>query len=206
MGRRNDESSDKGREERRKERVTSPDGENETCNKCEKEVKGGQRGLECGLCLAWYHAGCEKVSKDEYTGLKMSGDAGEWFCRQCKGQFASLKRANAMLREENKVLKEENESLKSRLDIVEKKLANIDINVEDIKDKVIESIREENERKEKKKNIVVFNLPETEGETEERKKDQELATCSDIIYNEIGVQQAEIVQVTRMGRPREGNS
>lgn len=80
----------------------------------------------------------------------MSGNAGEWFCRQCNGQFASLKRANAMLREENKVLKEENEHLKNRLKIVEKKLKNIELSVENIKDKVIKSIREENERKEKK--------------------------------------------------------
>lgn len=58
----------------------------------------------------------------------------------------------------------------------------------------------------KKNNIVIFNLKEIEGEDEGNKKDREVAMCSDILSHEIGVPQAEIRQVTRLGRPREGNT
>lgn len=79
--------------------------------------------------------------------------------------------------------------------------------MEDVKEKVIKSIREKNERKEKKKNNVIFNLPEFESETQGSKKDtSDIAMCSDTIGNEVSVPQVEIMQVTPMGNPREGKN
>ncbi|KAK4319483.1 hypothetical protein Pmani_009586 [Petrolisthes manimaculis] len=101
-------------EEERKENVTT-DEEMDLCGKCEHVVKDGQRGLECGLCFTWFHAGCEKVNKEEYDSIKVIGKKAQWFCRDCTGKFSNLQVANTKLKEENILLKVENQKLKDRI-------------------------------------------------------------------------------------------
>ena len=62
--------------------------------------------------------------------------------------------------------------LLDRLEKVEKRQEDMEINmIENIKEKVIESIQEDEGRRNKNKNIVIFNILEAEGENEREKKD-----------------------------------
>ncbi len=186
-----------------------PEGETETdhtCITCNRQVRGRQGGVLCGFCDVWFHIGCEKVKKDEYEQLKELVDKAHWFCRQCSGQFKSVKRDYHALREENKALKQDNQTLKNKLEEIEKKLETIQVQiVKDIKEQVMEEIKEE-DRERRKCNLVIYNLQETtttKKDSPQETEDLEKVLCLTLFEQEIKVTNTEIVSVRRFGRPRQ---
>ncbi|KAK4317199.1 hypothetical protein Pmani_011680 [Petrolisthes manimaculis] len=168
---------------------------NADCGVCDRPVR--KIGVLCGLCEGWFHVGCEKLSKDDYEKLTELGDKSHWFCKTCRSKFKGMKK-------EIQVLREDNKALKNRLEAVEKRMDDLqnDI-VRDIKEKVIEEIREDEEQERRKSNLVIYNLPEPEGTNAEEVGDIEEAVCQQLFEQEIKVQEVAVVSVKRLGKPRE---
>lgn len=62
--------------------------EDEFCEVCKKEVKNEEKGMQCDVCLSWFHGGCVDVSKPLYEailkyGSAKSGCSIQWYCRTC---------------------------------------------------------------------------------------------------------------------------
>ena len=55
---------------------------------CNLEVKANQEGVQCDICMAWYHRPCHDISKSAYNAL-MRFDAASFICQPCK-QMPSL--------------------------------------------------------------------------------------------------------------------
>ena len=127
--------------------------EESICGTCEKELKSSHNGLQGYLCDRWFHCGCEKVSAEDYKLLSREENGAQWYCKTCRGQVRNMKDENRKLRSENKNLVMENETLKNCLSKLEKKIEDLneDIKqevVEDVKRVVIETMKEENEKRE----------------------------------------------------------
>ena len=62
---------------------TSKENESEdaNCPLCKKRVWGGDKGVGCDRCRAWYHAECLYLSDEEYFSLSESNE--DWFCDCC---------------------------------------------------------------------------------------------------------------------------
>ena len=67
---------------------------------------------------------------------------------------------------------------------------------------VIEVMEEREEKLKKMKNVVIFNLrePDTGNLSMKEKKEQDQAVCKDIITNELGVEDVEIMETIRLGK------
>lgn len=70
---------------------------------------------------------------------------------------------------------------------------------EEMKDTAREEVREELEKERKKDNIIVFNLPESEGDSTEEQQSTDTAKCLEILSEHIKVENVEIADAFRLG-------
>ena len=52
--------------------------------KCGLEVKNNQQGIQCDLCMAWFHALCQDMSKSAYNALSRHSTTLAFICDKCK--------------------------------------------------------------------------------------------------------------------------
>lgn len=75
--------------------------------------------------------------------------------------------------------------------------------VEDIKERVVEEMKEEQEQKLKKNNLVIYRLNESKcQDVVDREKDDK-QMCEKIMKDELKVEDVNIVQVIRLGKVRQ---
>ena len=56
------------------------EGNKEVCPKCQKKMTNWTKGVECEVCLNWYHLGCGNISESEYADIAET----VWYCMICK--------------------------------------------------------------------------------------------------------------------------
>lgn len=71
-------------------------------------------------------------------------------------------------------------------------------------EKVIEYVKEEEDKTRRKNNLVMYNVPESDKENSLERIDEDVAKCCDIFENSLGLEKEEfgIVKVIRLGKPR----
>lgn len=194
------------------------------CGDCNRRVRSDQHGILCDNCSKWYHCGCEGIDVGEYKMLmkltENSYNRMRWQCKHCDNQLKGLMAENGKLREDNKKLREENFHLVNRVEKLEKKIENIEKYmemgtyenadrsqpnlseqvVEKIKNKVLEEIREGEEREKKKENLIIFNLPESNSSEAKEREEYDTNLCKELFQDEIKVREFEVVKVIRLGK------
>ena len=65
------------------------------CKVCKKEVKRGDKGIECQLCDDWYHTKCVGISSAVYKELVQGNDNLLWVGDCCKDKFRKSKKTEA---------------------------------------------------------------------------------------------------------------
>lgn len=177
----------------------------ENCVKCKRKVLNEENGLQCDSCLGWYHAGCDQVDIDAYKVLKKSRYI--WCCRGC----SPMARENLQtLKEMKRVTKElQNENAESKALIMKheerlQKLENKQELLTQIKEEIKEDLREEEDRKSRKNNLVLYRIPEKK--TEEETTQNDLNTCKKVFTEVLEVREIEITEVKRLGKPTQGKS
>ena len=64
----------------------------EKCGACLKTV--GDRDVDCGIqcevCLSWFHGKCQDVDEELYKILNKYNDAIHWFCKSCSSNTAKF--------------------------------------------------------------------------------------------------------------------
>ncbi|KAK4328797.1 hypothetical protein Pmani_000816 [Petrolisthes manimaculis] len=118
---------------------------------------------------------------------------------------------------------DKNEGIDERVKIIEEKMEGRD---EDIVDKVtntivekieavdivqktaevvIRHIEEKEKREKRKKNVVLYDVPESSQNEVQSRIDDDLSRCNDLFETSLRVRECNIERVSRLGRPREDN-
>lgn len=41
----------------------------EKCGECSKQVRDGEKAIQCELCETWFHSSCQLIDDDQYYAL-----------------------------------------------------------------------------------------------------------------------------------------
>ena len=53
-----------------------------SCPICKEDVKDGEDGISCDMCVSWLHKNCLHMTDEEFTELR--GSETPWFCARCR--------------------------------------------------------------------------------------------------------------------------
>src|ERR1043165_10103449 len=88
----------------------------ETCGVCDEEVKSKDKGIECDLCLKWYHAKCTDLPDQLFKALqKFGADSLKWYCKGCKGMVDKVLGRIAKLEDRQQSLESEVDGMKKEV-------------------------------------------------------------------------------------------
>ena len=171
------------------------------CGICKKEVKETHNGLGCDACETWYHCGCIKITQDEYKLIQKMGNQLCWSCGRCG---LDIKKQNELLKSENEKLRTELEEIKKKINKVDDKLEEIGKNIknniiQEVKKEIIEEIREDEERKLKKRNLVIYKVMESKDDIENGEQ-HDLRFCNELFSDGLQIANVKIEKTVRLGR------
>ena len=65
--------------------------DNSECSKCKTDVGDDDEGIQCDLCLNWYHLKCTDLTTDSYKCFTDDTVIGiKWFCEKCVHKIENL--------------------------------------------------------------------------------------------------------------------
>ena len=190
----------------------------------------GQKALECFLCDKWYHTKCVSINDKAYDSIsKFDSNRGiEWLCLSCKNDRDKLKSENLSMKKIIDELGKDNKTLQKNYDELKKNLDNLKIEIKtdilrevreemmsqrnlnnngsnnlngnNLREEIVKAIKEEEENKLRKSNLIIYNLDESNKEksNDQNKEDQD--RLKDLFTNNLKVQNFEMVKVFRLGR------
>lgn len=161
------------------------------CGNCQRPVRESENGLQCDGCDIWYHAGCERIPVEMYKMYKKYKEE-LWFCQACK---PTVKQYIRKMRD----IEAKQQDLIARVEQLEKGTINKDIDglVQNI---TVEEMEEREDRKRRKNNIVLYNLPESDEADPKEREREDNKMCEDLFTNHLKVAGVEIDKVIRLGR------
>ena len=148
------------------------DSENEDqapCHNCKKMITMENDGIKCNFCEHWLCFPCSKLKKVVYQALRESPDNVMWFCDYCCTAFPGVKKVMVQIGS----LEDRYSSLEERVDKLEEKSQNVE-NEDKIKEVCRKEIVEQHEIEKRKLNMVIFNVPESEEQSPEARKANDL--------------------------------
>lgn len=216
-----------------KERDSTPGGSQRTkkkapCGHCKKETTGGT-SVPCGFCETWFHTECIDGMSDQFReccdAMNRINGGSAFLCVICRklatklnGTIADVnKKVDALearvqkLELENKVLNEKVEKTESKAEQVKGQIGGMEKEIEEGMRKAKEEVKVEmstemKNREERKANIVVYGIEESDKvDAEERKKEDEKKVAE--VAAELGVAMEGKVEVKwRLGKKVDGES
>ena len=186
-------------------------------------MRSHDNGLQCEKCETWFHIKCENVSLDFYKALRKASEE-IWFCTACKGKVKSLIETVKELEQKNDLLQRKMECLEDKWDnlkdsmvretmhmVMDNLKTEMSVNtmggmtkkeiVEDVKDELLKAMKEEEERKQRATNLVLYNVSESEKQTGQEKEQDDLEFCESIIKDGVGMEiPLDIQEVVRLGK------
>lgn len=174
------------------------------CGTCEEIITKSDDGLWCELCTNWFHPTCQDVNKTTYQFIvsqsKKKNNQFHWFCLQCNGSAVrTLKLVNG-LKERQDAMEEKLKVLDDKVQVLSDKVdANQPQEVPDLQDKISEEVREAMERRGRRLNVVMRNIPE-KGEADDAKY------VNDLFYGPMALENIDITCLERLGERRRNQS
>jgi len=182
--------------------------EDEKCGGCKKEVRGNQNGISCDACGVWYHCGCIKVSQEEYRMIQKMANRITWTCGRCG---VDIKKQNELLKSENQKLMKEIDEMKKIIHEIDGKVEKIGEDmkekiIKEVKKEVIEELAEEEEKKIKKRNLVIYKVEESKKDLGKEREREDVEFCKSLFINGVGVENFEIEKTVRLGKTEENRN
>ena len=179
----------------------------------------GKSNVLCTRCLKYVCSNCSGLTTDMSEMLTNSNLSVHWFCTQCKDPALKAVRTDIEIEEKCKAyclkFKEEMQrEISDEVNKVRKEVNKLNNKIEDMqKNKkeddsrsipsmtTSESFKELEDRAKRKTNLIVMNIPESDSEDIQEKKDHDLAEIKKV-FNVMDCKDiaAEIKQVTRLGK------
>ena len=72
--------------------ILNVQGNKQDCPRCQKKVTYRTKGVECEICLNWYHLVCCNISESEYADIAET----LWYCMTCKKQQEEDRTVNGL--------------------------------------------------------------------------------------------------------------
>ena len=186
------------------------------CRKCTKGIDDAREdSIYCDRCKGCLHIKCAEMSTQEFEYIKRATDTKLIYqCPVCvkelsdgNGEDDRIAQQNARLDSltefvqliitQNKALLE---AINKKPDIQEKKTE------DDIQVQLTEVIQNQSEVEEKKKNLIVFNVPEAEESDDDKKEQEEDVTkvkeILSFLDKRLDTSEIDIKNVTRMGNKK----
>ena len=184
------------------------------CRACWEEIPTQEDGLQCDRCAGWVHAHekCSQLNKQQFKFMK------KWVlpaiqyiclkCRECESESACYRDAVAKnaaklesFGESLALVKDQNKEI---IDILKKNAKTDD----SIKMHVTEAIDIQREREERKFNLILYNVPESDSKTGEAQAELEDLQNAKNVFNYVSpsFDHSGLKSVVRCGRKREANA
>lgn len=157
--------------------------------RCGKQVKDKDKGLQCDLCMRWYHSHCQDVMGKTYEVLQQSNLA--WVCDRCKQKLPFLRKCV--------VLGEGILDSSTHLERIEKKLDDLkaEVGKQENIEKKLDGLKTEVDKQERierkiddlkaKDTARNTNIPQVIQDcikkAEENKKDEDKRKCNVVVTN-----------------------
>ena len=156
------------------------------CVACDKAIDNDNLdSIECSKCLNWCHKKCSNLKSDEFEVLTRGNRQMYWNCTKC----SKVKRKGDD--EEKSRLEKKFDQMFDMLSAFGQRLVEIEVDKKSFSDKVNEKIdtavdkkvreviEEENDKKRRRDNIVIVNIPESGADDpEQRQRDDIEATAA----------------------------
>ena len=175
--------------------------ESTKCANCNKEVKKNDNGVQCDKCGGWYHAGCHGVSLGFYRALQENKDQ-QWFCKPCRQEMKQMEDRIKQLTKEKEELKEKLKEFEHKWETFKEDLKQdtVTSTVEIVMERMSDHLKEIEERNNRRKNLVIYNIPESESQNPQDRKTDDLVKCCDIFEASLKVTEYEIENTVRLGK------
>ena len=146
------------------------------CNICNENI-GDSQALECDLCHGWSHQTCSDVSLTQYNFLTDCPSSSiKWFCKDCNSSPLMKKsKLEEKYEAQDKKLDDLSRlviAIESQTQIMSQLLqkgtgSSTESSETSVKATVSEVLDEQRERDEKKDNIIIFNIPESQSDDDD---------------------------------------
>ena len=185
------------------------------CKICDRKVEDNQKGIKCDICEQWCHIKCVDVDEKAYKFL--CKEELQWVCKVCIKIRKEDKEVYSLISDMMKMAKmerEKNDTERAQLFEMMKRMSDqitgLDKKVEnkinerlngvekDILIKVNEEVEQKLEQFKRRKNIIIYALPEYEGRDENERDRIETDNLKQI-FREINVD-IDTFKIIRLGK------
>ena len=156
------------------------------CHMCKKTITMENDGIKCNFCEHWLCYPCSKLKRVVYQALRESPDNVMWFCDYCCTAFPGVKKVMVQIGS----LEDKYTNLEERVD----KLEENSQNEKKIKEFCRKELLEQQEIEKRKLNLVVFNVPESEEQSPESKKADDIEKINELLDGPMKLD-AEYIQI-----------
>ena len=181
------------------------------CAECNKNVTKKEKGMMCDICDHWYHANCQQVSNAMYQVITEEGeDQVSWYCTHCRRRAKKIMSHIALISQRQDTVEKSVTKLGEDHTALEKRVKQLETQgnaqqrpSEPTNDNATTSIVQEiAERQQRTKNLILFNVNESNGETAEERKSSYKAAITKIVTEGLAIPQAEfqISNTARLGK------
>lgn len=184
--------------------------EKQSCHECDLEVTEKDKALLCHICRKWYHIRCQRVTQADYEFLKKTDDSIQWFCKLCKGASLNLFKMITGLNHRQDIIDKQVNDLRvdvnncnTKLDTQSKVMTSMKDDISKIEQnlpslvskKVVSLLEDKVEVEKREKNIIFFNIPESDS------RDADEKFVRNLVNHELGVDMSNVVvdDITRLG-------
>lgn len=173
------------------------------CLSCDNAIEDGQNDIviQCFLCKEFCHKNCCGLSNAQFNACRGSAQI-QWTCEACGDKEVMVKsQIEAKLDGIFQMLK----LLTNRLESVEKD--NIVAKIEEtVEIKVREYMQDSEEKEKRKLNIIVANIPESDGGTPEERQNHDRDRVRDLVSKIPDVKTEEVDSPVRLGKFKIGQN
>ena len=181
---------------------------------CGKVITGKERSVQCEACGDWYHPNCQGLCKGGFEALVKYDLL--WICKECKARLTDTLNLGKRLERrvadaEKNIIEKVNqvrtqttaeieEKLQSSMKNMEEKVSKqVDENSDVLKKTV--KVHELESKVDRSCNVVLYNVPESNSEDVEQRKEHDVKKVNDITRVLCGEDvQCKVEKVFRLGR------
>lgn len=170
------------------------------CVECNKMVRSQDKALACDLCEQLFCYMCTGVKGKTYEVVSKAKEEGiSWICKHCRISLPGAAKLNARMK---RLESSHQEILKELKEIKENKTADGgDISKTEIEKSVNEMFREQQERLDRKYNVMCFGMGESTKEDAVERKKEDQQKINEMIQVALGEDNAvEIQNPIRIGK------
>jgi copper chaperone CopZ len=101
------------------------------CGQCTLPVTGKDKGIQCEVCVTWFHAKCQNVPEDSYKIL-LKDKSLHWYCKGCERGVSKILETLSGLQNKQNKMDEDIKSIANDLIDIREKLITVSNNSAEI--------------------------------------------------------------------------